>query len=123
VRVEAASKREQFGRVVDAMGDDGSLRDKGAQLLSDIWMLFRKERIQGNAQGQALLPEDPANPRNTPIYGVLTKRLVDNIRVSRRRIRSKVRAVSKTPHFDIKNEADRDFLFPRPCSYMNGFSR
>jgi hypothetical protein len=86
-------------------------------------MLLGKERIQGNAQGQALLLEDPANPRNTPIYGVLTKRLIDNIRVSRSRIRPKIRAVPKTPHFDIKNEADGDLLFFRPCSYMNGFSR
>jgi len=78
---------------------------------------------QGDAQGQVLLLEDPVNPGNSPIYGVLTKRLIDNIRVSRSRIRSKVRAVPKTPHFDVKNEADGDLLFSRPCSYMNGFSR
>ena len=123
LRVEAASKREQFGRVVDAMGDNGGLRGQGTKLLPDIGMPFGKECIQGNVQGQVLLLEDPANPRNTPIYGVLSKRLIDNIRVSRSRVRSEVRAVPKTPHFDIKYEADRDLLFPRPCSYMNGFSR
>src|SRR5882724_4792613 len=96
------------------MGDDGGLRDQTANLLPDVGILLGKERIQGKAQRPNLLLEDPADPRNTPIYRVLTKRLIDNIRVSRGRIRSKVGAVPKTPHFDIKNEADRDLLFARP---------
>jgi hypothetical protein len=102
LRVETASKREQFGRVIDAMGNDRGLRDQGTKLLPDIGMLLGKGRVQGDAQGQGLLIEEPANPRNPPIYRVLTKGLIDNVRISRSRIRSKVRAVPKTPHFNTQ---------------------
>src|SRR5260370_10195439 len=32
LRVEPASKREQFGRVIDTVGDDWGLRDEGTKL-------------------------------------------------------------------------------------------
>ena len=92
------------------MGNDRGLRDQGTKLLPDIGMLLGKGRVQGDTQGQGMLIEEPANPRNPPMYRVLTKGLIDNVRISRSRIRSKVRAVPKTPHFNIENEADRDLL-------------
>src|SRR6266478_9373887 len=86
-------------------------------------MLLWKKRIQGNAQWHSLLIEKPANPGNTPIYRVSTKRLVNNIRIARNHIRPKIRAVSITPHLNIENEADRDLFPPWPRFYVNGFSR
>src|ERR1700751_919747 len=81
--VKAASKREKLGRVINAMSDNRSLWDKGMKLLPKIGMVLGKKRIQGNAQGHCLLIKEPANPRNTPFYRVLTKRLVDNTRMAR----------------------------------------
>jgi hypothetical protein len=36
------------------------------------------------------------------MHRVLMKGLIDNVRISRSRIRSKVRAVPKTPHFNTQ---------------------
>jgi hypothetical protein len=66
--VEAASQREQFGRVIDAMHDYRRVCDEHAKFLPQVGMLFEKERIQGNAQGHALLIEQPANPGNTATF-------------------------------------------------------
>jgi hypothetical protein len=46
------------------MGNDQGLRDHGTKLLPDIGMLLGKGRVQGDTQGQGLLIEEPANPRN-----------------------------------------------------------
>ena len=105
------------------MRDDRGLWHTGTKCLPDIGILLGKERIQDNAQGHPFFIEKPANPRDTPFYRVLAKGLVDNIRISRSHIRPKIRAVSKTPHLDIEDEADRDLFPARPRFYMNGFSR
>src|SRR5713226_9214129 len=121
--VEAAPKREQVGRVVDAVRDDRGFWDQRTKLLPEIGARLWKKRIQGNAQGHPLLIEQPSNPRNAPIYGILTKRFVDDIGVPRNHIRSKIRAVPKTPYFNVENETDRDLPSSRPRCHMNGFSR
>ena len=64
-----------------------------------------------------------SNARNTRIDRILTKRLINNIRISRQHIGSKIRPMSKTPHLDIENEADCDLFSARPRFYINGFSR
>ncbi len=123
LRIQTASKRQLVGRVVDPMRDNGSLWHTGTKCFPNLGILLRKERIQDNAQRHPFFIEEPANPRDTPFYGVLTKALIDNIRISRSHIRPKIRAVSETPHLDIEDEADRDLFPARPRFYMNRFSR
>ena len=85
--------------------------------------MFRKKRVQGNAQRHCLLLEQSANPRDTGTYRILTKRLIDDVRHASRQIRSEIRAVSESPHLDVQNKAYRNLLSSRPGPYVDRLSR
>ena len=71
----------------------------------------------------ALFHEELADTRDTPLDGVLAERLVDNIRIARHHVGAQVRPVPVTPHLDVEDEADRDFLAVGPRFDVNRFSR
>src|SRR5437773_7238004 len=117
------AQRQELARIVDAMGDNGRLRQQGAKLFPDIGMLFGEGGIQGNAQGQAFVLEDRSYPGNAPIDGVLTEGFVDNIGIPARRIRPEIRTLPIAPDLDVEDETDGDFLAVGPRPDMDGLAR
>lgn len=51
LRVETASKRKQFGRVIDTMRNDWGLGDQGTKLIPDIGVLLGKTALKAMLNG------------------------------------------------------------------------
>ena len=101
----------------------GALGSKARNCFQTSGCCSGKSALRAMLKGSVLVMEDPADPRNSPIDGILAKGFIDDIGIAPAHIRAEVRALAVTPDLDIENEADRDLLAAGPGLDVNGRAR
>ena len=67
--------------------------------------------------------EQPADARDAPVDGVLTERLVHEVRIAGHHVRAEDRALAEAELLDEQGEADRDLLAAGPGGDMDRLAR